>query len=78
MAIHECAECGPVMVLHGRVAGFPCAKCKKEFEKEFGIPPTTEPRSLVKQVCKTCLFIVGAFAGAVVCVAVLQAKGLIL
>ena len=29
--------------------------------------PTTEPRSLVKQVCKTCIFIMGAFAGAVVC-----------
>lgn len=39
--------------------------------------PTTEPRSLVKQVCKTCIFIMGAFAGAVVCVMVLQAKGLI-
>jgi len=42
-------------------------------------PPTCEIRTfpVVKQVCKTCIFIIGAFAGAVICLMVLQAKGLI-
>lgn len=41
--------------------------------------PTFEirPMPLVKQVCKTCIFVMGAFAGAVVCVMALQVKGLI-
>ena len=37
----------------------------------------SRPFPVAKQVCKTCIFVMGAFAGAVVCVMVLQAKGLI-
>lgn len=52
-------------------------RLKAELEKLKN--PTFEIRTfpMVKQVCKTCIFIMGAFAGAVVCVMVLQAKGLI-